>query len=659
LDPAHENKLEFPFDLAHDAAAVILKDGVVAAGIEQERLDRIKHSNKFPGDAIQHCLTSLGVGLDDVDKIALYADEDTINAFLIEQYAKGRTRHLAHAREFVAMLLRDRFGRCDPSRLVFVNHHQAHAMSAYAMSKLDDALVVTVDGTGPEGTCTTVWHGREGRLEPLQKHRLPDSLGHFYDFTIAYLGYGLFDEYKVMGLAPYGDPARFRRAMQALYQLTPDGWFKMSYPKEAWLSVMFQHGLGKPRLRGEPFTQDHKDIAAALQETFETVLFHFFRHHRAKTGLDRVCYAGGCAQNVTFNGKLLESGIFSEVFIQPASYDAGSAIGAAFVAHAQSDPSWRPVALPDLYWGADVGSDESIRQQLDAWRGFVQVERMADAARETAALLATDKVVGWVQGRSEFGARALGNRSIVADPRPAENKRRINAMVKKREAYRPFAPSVLEERAADHYAMPGLGASPFMLYAVKTKPEAVAALGAVTHIDGSARVQTVSKATNPKFWALIRAFEDATGVPVVLNTSFNNDAEPIVDTVDDAVACYLTTKLDRLVVGDYLVARRDVAESAYEEMVASLAPHRSLHQVTAFAPEEGWRTRHQIRSTYAAHSQVSISASTYAVLSSAAGGGRVRDRLDACRLEGEERRAVVRELIELWTKRVVALRPAS
>ena len=662
LDPVYENRLKFPAGLAHDAAAVILRDGVVVAGTEQERLDRIKHSNKFPWEAIDLCLAGAGVGLDGVDKIAVYVEEAVVDAFMLEQYVKGGTSELWRARDYVAHLLRGRYGRCDPSRIVFVDHHHAHAMSAYAMSGFDDTLVVTVDGTGPEGSCTTVWQGQGGRLEPLQRHRLPDSLGYFYDFTIAYLGYDLFDEYKVMGLAPYGDPARYRSVLQHLYRLTPDGWFKMAHEREAWLPVMFQGGLGKPRRRGEPFTQEHKDIAAALQEAFETILFHFFRHHKAKTGLDRVCYAGGSAQNVTFNGKLLDSGLFAEVFIQPASYDAGGAIGAAYVAHAQSVASFGPKALSHVYWGTDIGSNDDVLSTLERWRDFVGFERMADTVRRSAELLADGEVLGWVQGRSEFGARALGNRSIVADPRPAENKRRINAMVKKREAYRPFAPSVLEERAGEYYVLPKITSSPFMLYSMKTKPEAAALLGAVTHVDGSARVQTVSKETNPKYWELIRAFEERTGVPVLLNTSFNNDAEPIVDSVDESVICFLTTKLDRLVVGDYLIEKRDVPASAYAALTVTLPRNRTLHENTSFA-DGVWQTRYSVESTYVGHRSTPVSKPVYDALSLAARGApgaRLGDVLDELRIvKPEERQAAIDEVRELWSKRVVDLRPGG
>lgn len=658
LDLQHSNRLEFPIGQGHDAAAVVLSDGKLLAAIEQERLDRIKHSNKFPLEAIDFCLRCAGATLRDVDRLAVYVDETVGDLFMLEKFIDGSVEALSGIRAVIGELLRSRFGDFDMKRIHFVNHHEAHALSAYAMSGFSEALVVTVDGAGPEGQCTTVWEGRGDVLSPITQHRLPHSLGFFYNTVIHQLGYTIFDEYKVMGLAPYGNPARYRALMRSLYQLTPDGWFKVTHEQEVQHWTMYAGGLGAPRRRGEPFTQQHKDIAAALQEAVEGILTHFFQYHCKRTGMQRLCYAGGVAQNVTFNGKLAGLHLFKEIFIQPAAHDSGCALGAAHAAHRAMTGKLANQAMSDVYWGSDIGSSDRIAKELEVWREFISVRRLEHVARDTARLLADGLVIGWVQGRSEFGPRALGNRSILADPRPAENKEKINAMVKKREAYRPFAPSVAEEAAAETYELWGLEKSPFMLYSVPTRPAAVHVLGAVSHIDGSARIQTVSKDTNPIYWELIRAFGDLTGVPVLLNTSFNNDAEPIVETVHDAVVCFLTTRLDRLVAGDFLVEKRDAATAPWSTLTIELAPCRKLVQSEAYAPPSGHRTEYWIESTYNGHKTACLSPLVHKVIGSRRPTHTIADLLSQLGVEEEgERSKVVSELIRLWEQRVIMLRP--
>ncbi len=660
LDLQHSNRLEFPIGQGHDAAAVLLSDGKLVAGIEQERLDRIKHSNKFPLEAIDFCLRSAGATLRDVDRLAVYVDESVGDLFMLEKYIDGSVEALAGIRAVMGKLLRDRFGDFDPVRIHFVNHHEAHALSAYAMSGFSEALVVTVDGAGPEGQCTTVWEARGNVLKRITEHRIPHSLGFFYNTVIHQLGYTIFDEYKVMGLAPYGNPARYRSLLRSLYQLTPDGWFKVIHGQEVQHWTMYTGGLGAPRRRGEPFTQQHKDVAAALQEAVEAILTHFFQHHRARTGMERLCYAGGVAQNVTFNGKLAGLRLFKEIFIQPAAHDSGCAIGAAHAAHRALTGKLATQAMSNVYWGSDVGSSGQIAKQLEIWGEFIKIRRLENVARDTARLLADGLVIGWVQGRSEFGPRALGNRSILADPRPAQNKEKINAMVKKREAYRPFAPSVAEEAAPEIYDLPGLDKSPFMLYSVPTKPASRSVLGAVSHVDGSARIQTVSSESNPLYWQLIRAFGDLTGVPVLLNTSFNNDAEPIVETVNDAVVCFLTTKLDLLVVGEFLVEKREAATAPWRTLTIDLAPCRKLVQVEAYTPASGYCTQHWIESTYNGHKTAHISPLAHKVIGSRQPGRTVADLLSRLGVDDEgEQSKVVSELVRLWEQRVLIMRPVG
>jgi carbamoyltransferase len=658
LDPQHGNRLEFPIGQGHDAAAVLLSDGQLVAGIEQERLDRIKHSNKFPLEAIDFCLRTAGATLQDVERFAINVDESVGDLFILEKYIGGSLDTLAGVRQVVGQLLQDRFGRFDLKKLQFVNHHEAHALSAYAMSGFDEALVVTVDGAGPEGQCTTVWEGRGGRLKPIRNHRTPHSLGFFYNTVIHQLGYTIFDEYKVMGLAPYGDPARYRALLRSMYQLTPDGWFRVVHDQEIAHWTMYSGGLGVPRRRGDPFTQHHQDIAAALQEAVETILMHFFQHHRKNSGMERLCYAGGVAQNVTFNGKLAGEGLFKEMFIQPAAHDAGCALGAAHAAHRAVRQELALQPTKTVYWGSDIGTAAQIEKALSPWSDFVSVRRLAHPARETAELLAQGLVIGWMQGRSEFGPRALGNRSILADPRPAENKAKINAMVKKREAYRPFAPSVLEESASEMFELGGLERSPYMLFSLPTRESSRAGLGAVSHVDGSARIQTVSRDSNRPYWDLISAFKDLTGVPVLLNTSFNNDAEPIVESVEDGVVCFLTTKLDRLVVGDFLVEKRSTGPLPWEQLVVDLADSRRLIQTESFVPPGGRQVQYAIESSYSGHRRVPLSECAYRLILERQPTHTLGMMLDHLGItDGAERSEVLAEFVRLWEQRAVLLRP--
>ena len=319
-----------------------------------------------------------------------------------------------------------------------------------------------------------------------------------------------------------------------------------------------EHHL-RPRRQHEPFAQIDRDAAASLQETLETIVLHVLAHHRAATGLRHLCLAGGVAHNCSMNGQILRSGLFGRVFVQPVAHDAGAALGAAQHAafrHGQSGRTREP--LTHVYLGPDLPPPTGIEAVLSRWRHFLDFTREDDICRRAATLIAEGRVIGWVQGRSEFGPRALGNRSILADPRPARNKDRINAMVKKREGYRPFAPSVLRENAHLYFEIREDEEFPFMIFVVGVRPEMRELLGAVTHVDGTARIHTVTRGTNDRYWRLIDSFRDLTGVPILLNTSFNNNAEPIVDSATDAIVTYLTTGLDDLVIGDYLVRKKPV-----------------------------------------------------------------------------------------------------
>jgi carbamoyltransferase len=346
--------------------------------------------------------------------------------------------------------------------------------------------------------------------------------------------------------------------------------------------------------------------------------------------------------------------------VQPAAHDAGTALGSALYAYYQERPKAKSQPpMEHVYWGTDIGGSQLVLSQLKKWEDFITIKRSEDICRETAELLENGNVVGWVQGRSEFGPRALGNRSILADPRPPENKDRINQMVKKREAFRPFAPSVLEESVREFFHVPtGQESLPFMIFIVDVKEDKRSILGAVTHIDGTARVQTVSKRTNEVFWRLIDAFKAITGIPILLNTSFNNNTEPIVDSVEDAIVCYLTTELDYLIVGDYLVKKKELCWQDYLSLKLSLAPYITLQQVRTLDSNGLHSTSRSIQNTYDPDFQGNISPEIYSVLYLADGERRLKDIMDELG-ETDERKvqAIVTELIDMWGQRHITLKP--
>lgn len=645
----------------HDAAAVLVEDGRVVAAIEEERLNRVKHSSAFPVQAAARCLELAGVRLGDVDRVAVAFSEAYADRYYLRRALENNTLSLGGGRAQVAAMLERELGFDASERLRFVGHHQAHLWSAFAPSGFESGLVMSIDGVG-ESLSGAVATFQGTRLDLLREFPVKKSLGFFYRECITMVGYTRFDEYKVMGLAPYGDPSRYEALFAQTYRLLPGGDYEVARG-DALVRIMSQAGLAQhARRKGEPFGQDHRDFSAALQQALERIVFHMLRHYRDETGARSLCLAGGVAHNCSMNGRIAYSGLFDRVWVQPAAHDAGNALGAALaVLHDEGAPA---VSEPmrQVYLGTDVAGDAGVERELRGWGELVEFHRCGDVAREAARLLADGAVIGWVQGRSEFGPRALGNRSILADPRPAENKDRINAMVKKREGYRPFAPSARVERAGDFFQLPGgMTEFPFMTFALRVQPEAREVLGAVTHVDGTARVQTVAPDTSPRYWALLHAFEEITGVPVLLNTSFNNHAEPIVDSVDEAVACFLTTGLDALVVGDHLVRKLHVAPGgpAFHRLSPSLPASRKL--VMRTAPDGG--REYALESTgnrWFGQKAAPLSEDAFNVLLQADGVRTLGALLDERPgMDGGRRAAVLEEVAELWSSRVVALRPAG
>ncbi|MBN3942865.1 MAG: carbamoyltransferase C-terminal domain-containing protein [Nostoc sp.] len=653
----HENLYERTLGAVHDSAIVLVEDGEVIFAIEEERLNRIKHTNKFPGESLRLCLKSSGIQLEEVDLIAYYASKEYLEIMLKLLFFDNTNVSVPIIDPtifFQQLFRRELNSEINPDKFCFVTHHYTHAMSALALSGYESSLVTTFDGMG-EGISGMVFEGEGTRLKQIAGIPESKSLGNFYENVIGFLGYTMFDEYKVMGLAPYGNPKRYRNVFQTLYTLLPNGDYVIHQDE-----IISLFDLGIPRRKGEPFTQIHKDIAASLQETLEIIVFHVLQYYKQETKQKNLCMAGGVAHNCTLNGKILRSGMFENVFVQPAAHDGGCALGAALYAYYNANPMAKKSSqLEHVYWGTNIGGSPSVLNQLMQWQDFISFDKLINVSEQTAKLLASGYVVGWVQDRSEFGPRALGNRSILADPRPDENKARINKMIKKREGYRPFAPSVLEEDVDEFFEVPSNQKQlPFMIFVVNVRKEKRNLLGAVTHVDGTARVQTVSRKTNEKYWDLIHWFKKLTGVPILLNTSFNNNVEPIVDSIEDAVVCFLTTGLDYLVVGEYLIKKKEVSWQNHLSLKLSLPRYISLHQVKKVCLDSKFDNLFYIGNSYDTKFQIGVSAEVFRVLTLANSEKTVGDLLQE-NGETEEGKAqgIVNELIELWSQRLILLQP--
>ncbi len=555
----------------HDSAAALLKDGEIVAMAEEERFSRQKHTMDFPVHAIRYCLDEAGITIHDVDHIAYYWDSGLHVSDQIWHIIRYLPRSLGLVRSrlvqnFLPMLRLDRTlrrelglnSRSKARRIHHVEHHAGHAASAFFVSPFEEAAILSVDAVG-EWASTWLGVGEGGNFRKLDEIGFPHSLGMVYGSVTEYLGYRFASgEGKVMGLASYGDPATYLPKFREIVRLEPEGRFSLDmsyfdyhlYGRGHWVSDKFIQAFGPARERGEPLEQRHRDVAAALQRITEEVCLHMVEHLHAVTGKQNLCIAGGVGLNSVMNGKVLLDGPFDEVFIQPAASDAGTALGAALYVHSCLLGLPRPTAMKHVYWGPGF-TDEEIAGTLARYDGRLTYRRVDDPPRVGAEIVAQGEILGWFQGRMEFGPRALGNRSILADPRRSDMKDILNARVKHREPFRPFAPSVLEESSGEYFTVDA--PSPFMILVFDVRPEKRALIPAVTHVDGTGRLQTVNREANPRYWALIKEFERLTGVGLVLNTSFNVMGEPIVCQPSEAVECFLNTGIDRLIIGDYLV----------------------------------------------------------------------------------------------------------
>jgi carbamoyltransferase len=563
-----------------DSSAAIFKDGVLIAATEEERFTRVKHWAGFPVQAIRFCLKEAGIGLGDVEHITIGRDPRAKflnklgylrkNPSLIMS-AFGRLRNSQEVSSLESLFMQVDH-RVQPSvvkgRIRQIEHHRSHLASAFFASPYDEAALLSIDGSG-DFTTTMIGVGRGSSIEVIDSVDFPVSIGLFYTAFTQYLGFPHYgDEYKVMGLAPYGEP-RYMDKVLSLIKFLPNGlfdWDKRFFvqPSKAGFeydnhvptvgnlfSERFAELFGPARKRGEELTQHHRDLASSVQRATEQIIFHLLRELRNRTGMRDVCIAGGVAQNSVANGKIAEATGFEGVYIPSAGHDAGISMGSALYHHHHNLGMPRNPAILSAYTGARFTNEEVeaiLREKGIVYRRM-EDEQLFDHV--TDRLIASG-VVGWFNGRAEFGPRALGGRSIIADPRNPNAKDLLNLKIKRRESFRPFAPSILKEHTAEYFTRSD--EVPFMEKVFPIRPEKHGVIPAVTHVDGTGRLQTVDRHISPRYYDLIERFRQKTGVPILLNTSFNEN-EPIVNTPQEAIDCYLRTKMDMLVIENCVIER--------------------------------------------------------------------------------------------------------
>jgi carbamoyltransferase len=582
----------------HDSAAALVEDGRIVAAAQEERFTRKKHDASFPHNAIAYCLDATGAKLSEIDHVAFYDKPFLKFERLLETYIALAPRGFRSfqmaiplwlkEKLFQKSLLRKKLKEFDedvgPDKLLFTEHHLSHAASAFFPSPFEKAVVLTMDGVG-EWATTSAAIGEGHRLEIFQEIHFPHSLGLLYSALTYYTGFKVNSgEYKVMGLAPYGEPKYAKLILDNLVDLKPDGSFRLDMNYFDYCTGLTMTNERFAKLFGAPvrtpdklLTPFHMDVAASIQAVLDEAVLRLTRSLAARTGLSNLCLAGGVALNCVANGKVLRDGKFDSIWIQPAAGDAGGAVGSALAAYHQFKGQPRRVAATDGMSGAFLGpefSQDEIERRLAKAGARFSTLSQADVVATTAKALADQLAVGWFQGRMEFGPRSLGARSILGDPRSPTMQKNLNLKVKYRESFRPFAPAVLREDVAGWFELDS--DSPYMLIVADVREDKRRAMSAneqalfgidklnvsrseipaVTHIDYSARVQTVEAATNPLFHRLLTEFKALTGCPVLVNTSFNVRGEPIVCTPEDAFRCFMGNELDLLVVGNCVLEKQ-------------------------------------------------------------------------------------------------------
>ena len=564
-----------------DASACLLIDGQVVSATEEERIRRIKHWAGFPSEAIKFCLEDAGLTLQDIDVITISRDPYANFSLKVLSALKNRLS-LGNIKDRVSNIrkasnIEDEFRIHFPeqfskmkAKFVNVEHHRSHLASAFFVSPFEESAVLSIDGFGDFSSVMTSY-GKGNQLTVLDKVNYPHSLGVFYTAFTQYLGFPHYgDEYKVMGLAPYGK-ALYKEQVRQVIELTSDGLFKLNLNYfnhtrngvnmtwtdgipfvDTMYSNQFVKSFGPARGKEEELSQYHKDLAASVQAVTEEVIFHMAEHLRLKTKSENLCLAGGVGQNSVANGKIILNTGFKNLYIPPAAHDAGTSIGSALYYYHQTEKNKRTLVSKTGYYGYKATKEEieeTLTRNNVAFQYFEDREALIDIVTDR---IIDGQVIGWYQGRAEFGPRALGHRSIIADPRRNDAKEILNLKIKRRESFRPFAPSILIEKVPDYFEQ--TDEVPFMEKVFIIKPEMRDKIPAVTHVDGTGRLQSVDKLNEPIYHRLIERFNEKTGVPILLNTSFNEN-EPIVNTPQEALDCYLRTKMDVLVMDNFYIAR--------------------------------------------------------------------------------------------------------
>ena len=569
-----------------DSAACIIKDGKLICAVEEEKFRRIKHWAGFPAHAIMYCLEAAGIQFPDIDHIALNRDPKAhLGKKAMSVIKKGLSPGLARDRLKSAPKINDiktelmmtfRLKHSDiPAKVHNVEHHIAHLASAYLVSPYKKAAIVSVDSFGD--FVSAMWGiGEDNKIDVMDRIYFPHSLGLFYLAFAQFLGFPKYgDEYKIMGLAAFGKPTELNK-MANVIELEEAGRFKLNLDyfthhihgtSMTWeggepeigpvYSEAMEREFGGARKKKDPVSKQHENIASSMQAMYEEAFFHLLNHVFERTNTSALCLAGGCAMNSVANGKIFDRTSFKELYIPPAAGDAGGAIGCAYYVYHSLISEHQRFTMHDAYWGPEY-TDDAIQKTIDSYADKLkafQIEKTKDdddLCRKAAKQISEGKVVGWFQGRMEWGSRALGNRSIVADPRRDEMKFVLNGRIKRRETFRPFAPSILIEKVGEYFEK--VYPDPFMLKVYPIKSGKRTVIPAVTHVDGTGRLQTVDKFENPLYWNLIHEFEKITGVPIVLNTSFDEN-EPIICKPEEAIECFLKTKMDVLVLGSYIIKK--------------------------------------------------------------------------------------------------------
>jgi len=597
----------------HDSAAALVRDGEIVSAAQEERFTRKKHDSRFPSNAVEYCLSQEGAGLSDVDFVAFYDKPFLKFERLLETYVAFAPRGLRSFAMAMPLWVREKLFQKNllhnelkqfskefdwEHRLLFAEHHQSHAASAFYPSPFEDAVILTMDGVG-EWATTSVALGSGNKLEIIKEIHFPHSLGLLYSAFTYYTGFKVNSgEYKVMGLAPYGSPRFAKQILDHVIDLKADGSFRLNLDYFNYCTGLtmtnskFDALFGGPRRKPEELlTQRQMDLAASVQVVLEEVVLRMTRALAAETGKKNLCLAGGVALNCVANGRLLRDGQFEKIWIQPAAGDAGGALGAALAAYHSFKGQPRKTNrycdnMKGSYLGPEFSQPEIERRLTDAGAKYIVLgdDELLDACADA---LESEKAVGWFQGRMEFGPRALGGRSILGDARSPRMQSMLNLKVKFRESFRPFAPSVLREHVCEWFELDQ--DSPYMLLVAnvreqRRKPMTEAEQGlfgieklnvprsdipAVTHVDYSARIQTVHKETNPRYHALIQRFNERTGCPVIVNTSFNVRGEPIVGTPEDAFRCFMGTDMEVLAIGNCFLRKEDQDSSLTKDYKSS------------------------------------------------------------------------------------------